>query len=219
MPRPATLARWTAQSLFTLMSVAVALYAFGYLYLSFRVGDPFAAQFAISGLDVPAHFFGAGLALLLAPLQVAAGVRRRWPALHRTAGWLYMAAIAIGAVSGLSLAFNAQGGVVARAGFGLLALLWPVVTARGVWLAVRGDTARHRQWMCRSVALTFAAVTLRVMLGGGIASGLPPMTVYAFTAWASWLLNLAVCELLLRRRRKAPRGADGRRWVSRPAGA
>ena len=220
MPRLRSVLRWTARTLFTLTSVAVAAYAFTYLFRAFRVGDPFAAQLAVSGLDVPMHFFGAGLALLLAPLQISAGVRRRLPALHRTAGWLYVAAILIGGASGLSLAFDAQGGAASGVGFALLALLWPVVTVRGVLFAVAGDIARHRRWMCRSVALTFAAVTLRVMLGVGAgALELPFMPVYIAAAWASWLLNLVVCEVMLRWPAPHPRAAGGTRRVSRPVGA
>lgn len=220
MPRLRSVLRWTAQTLFTLTSVLVAAYAFTYLYRSFRVGDPFAAQFALSGWDVPLHFFGAGLALLLAPLQVTAGVRRRLPALHRTAGWLYVAAILVGGTSGLSLAFSAQGGAASGVGFALLALLWLAITVRGVLFAVAGDIARHRRWMCRSVALTFAAVTLRVMLGvGGGVLGLPFMPVYITAAWASWLINLAMCELILRWPAPRPPAAGGSRWVSRPVAA
>lgn len=220
MPRLPSMVRWTAQSLFTLSSVAVAAYAFIYLHRAYRVGDPFAAQFAVSGWDVPLHFFAAGLALLLAPLQLSAGVRRRLPALHRTAGWLYVAAILIGGASGLSLAFNAQGGAASGIGFALLALLWPVVTVRGVLFAVAGDIARHRRWMWRSVALTFAAVTLRGMLGVGAGVlQLPFLPVYITAAWASWLLNLAVCELILRWPAWRARAVGGSRWASRPTGA
>lgn len=209
--------RWTAQALFTLSSLAVAAYAFTYLFRSFRAGDPFAAQFAASGWDVPLHFFGAGLALLLAPLQIAAAIRRRLPALHRTAGWLYVAAILVGGGSGFSLAFHAQGGAASGVGFALLALLWIAVTMRGVLFAVSGDIARHRRWMYRSVALTFAAVTLRLMLATGPGLlGLPFLPVYITAAWASWLVNLAACELLLRRSAPHPHGDDARRWASRP---
>lgn len=54
-----------ARGLFSLACLATSAYAFAYLFMAVRGGDPFAARFAISGLDVPAHFFGAGLALLL----------------------------------------------------------------------------------------------------------------------------------------------------------
>lgn len=218
-----TLARGAATFLFTLSCLGVGAYAFAWLYGEYRSGDPFAAQFAVSGVDVPLHFFAAGLALVLAPLQLSGGVRRRWPRLHRLSGWTYMAAILVGGVSGLSLSFEAQGGRLARLGFFSLALLWPLVTAYGVRLAVAGDHARHRAWMCRSVALTFGAVSLRVMLGVGFGVlELPFLAVYATAAWASWLLNLAVCEAILRWPRTAAprrRGAGGMRWGFRRADA
>lgn len=219
MHRLITLARWSAYSLFSLSSLAVAAYAFSYLYRAYHADDPFAVQFAVSGLDVPLHMFCAGLALLLAPLQLAGAVRQRWPSLHRTAGWLYLAAVLIGGGSGLSLAFNAQGGLASGLGFALLSLVWVTVTLRGVVLAVGRDLASHRRWMCRSVALTYAAVTLRLMLGVGMGLELPFLTVYITAAWASWLLNLGVCELILRWPAWRARGVAGSRWVSGPTGA
>lgn len=215
-----TLGLRLAQLVFSLACLATAAYAFAYLYMAFRSGDPFAEQFAVSGLDVPAHFFGAGLALLLVPLQLSQGVRQRWPALHRAGGWLSAAAILIGGVSGLSLAQHAQGGWPSRAGFSLLSLLWLGVTANGIRLAIAGDIARHRRWMAYSVALTAGAVTLRVMLALGTGVfGWPFMPVYVGTAWASWLFNLALCAWLLRLRAPdalsvAARGGSGRRWAS-----
>ena len=213
------LALSAARGLFSLACLATSAYAFAYLFMAVRGGDPFAARFAISGLDVPAHFFGAGLALLLVPLQLSGGIRRRWPALHRLGGWLSAAALLVGGVSGLSRAQLAQGGWPSRLGFSLLSLLWLGVTANGIRLAVAGRFDRHRRWMAYSMALTAGAVTLRVMLalGTGVL-GWPFMPVYVGTAWASWLFNLAVCAWLLRRPRPAPRGNAGSRWASaRPA--
>lgn len=209
-----------AQLLFSLACLATAAYAFAYLSMAFRSGDPFAERFAVSGLDVPAHFFGAGLALLLVPLQLSQGIRRRWPALHRTGGWLSAAAILIGGVSGLSLAQDAHGGWPSRAGFSLLSLLWLGVTAYGIRLAIAGEIARHRRWMAYSMALTAGAVTLRLMLafGTGLLQ-LPFLPVYVGAAWGSWLFNLAVCAWLLRAPARpglsaapAPVASD-RRWA------
>lgn len=196
---PGKLARGSARLLFTILCVAVAAYAFTYLFREFRTGDPFAARFAISGWDIPAHFFGAGLALLLAPLQLSSRLRRQLPRLHRLGGWLYVAAVLIGSVSGLLLAPHAQGGAASGTGFAVLAILWPCVTVYGVSRAMAGDLARHRRWMCRSAALTFSAVTLRAMLGlGAGVMQLPFLAVYIAAAWLSWPISLAVCELLLR---------------------
>lgn len=223
---PATIALRFAQVLFSLACLATAAYAFAYLYLRYRSGDPFAASFAASGWDVPAHFFGAGLALALVPLQLSGAVRRRWPALHRIGGLLSAAAILVGGVSGLSLAQDAQGGWPSRAGFSVLSLIWLGITANGVRLAIRGDFARHRTWMAYGIALTASAITLRVMLGVGAGIlQLPFMTVYVTAAWASWLFNLAVCWCWLSLSRRRPltpaggrtvrRGDAGTRWASR----
>lgn len=203
--RSAALAARLAQALLYVACVALAFYAFAYLYRSHHPGDPFAAQFATSGWDVPAHFFGAGLALLLAPVQLSATIRRRWPALHRLAGWLSAAAIAIGAVSGLSLAPKAQGGLPSASGFALLSLLWLGVTANGVRLAVAGRYAAHRRWMAYSVAMTAAALSLRLILGLGVGLlQLPFLPVYIAAAWLSWLGNLALCAWWLRGPRDSP---------------
>ncbi|WP_101927534.1 MULTISPECIES: DUF2306 domain-containing protein [Luteimonas] len=197
--------------LFSTTCVLVSAYAFAFLFRSHSPHNPFAAQFAVSGWDVPAHFFGAGLALLLVPLQLSTYARRQWPALHRTGGWLYACAVLIGGISGLSLAPGAQTGLPSTIGFAVLALLWLGVTANGIRLAVIHDMVGHRTWMAYSIALTAAAITLRLMLGLGL--GLfrfPFAATYIGAAWGSWLINLAVCAWLLRHRsRTDARFADG----------
>jgi hypothetical protein len=62
----------------------------------------------------------------------------------------------------------------------------------GIWAAMQGDYARHRWWMQRSLALTFSAVTLRVIMAPLMASGWTVAQTYDVTAWGSWLLNLGV---------------------------
>lgn len=190
--------RWCAYLSFTMLCAGVAAYGFAFLFGEYRAGNPFDAQFSISGLDVPAHFFGAGLALLLAPFQLSAWIRRRVPRLHRLSGGLYAAGILIAGLAGLSLARHTQGGIASGTGFALLAAIWIAVTGIGIGYAIAGDTPRHRRWMWRSIALTSSAVTLRLMLGVGTgALHLPFQTVYIFAAWGCWTFNLAICELLL----------------------
>ena len=59
--------RWSAWLAFGLLCTAVAAYAFSFLYGQPQADNPLHAKFAASGLDVPAHLFGGGPALLLAP--------------------------------------------------------------------------------------------------------------------------------------------------------
>ena len=113
----------------------------------------------------------------------------------------------IGGVGGLVLAFGADGGPVARLGFGLLAILW-LTSGTLAYRAVRGgDLNGHRLWVTRNYALAFAAVMLRVqmpILQGGF--GLDFTSAYAIVAWASWVPNLILVDWWLR----APAGADSR---------
>lgn len=199
MRRAAVWLRRAAALAFGLGCLAVAAYAFTFFSRDTDLSNPFTARFVVSGWDVPGHIFGAGLALLLAPLQLLTGLRRRWPRLHRLGGGVYAGAIAIAAISGLSLARHAQGGAASGSGFALLAIAWVGCTAMGIVYALRRDFDRHRRWMIRSVALTASAVSLRIILGVGIAVMHQPfLTVYITAAWACWTVNLAVCELILR---------------------
>ncbi|MEY2167856.1 MULTISPECIES: DUF2306 domain-containing protein [unclassified Rhodanobacter] len=202
--RSARLLRGLAILAFAVLSITVATYAFAYLYREHSPYNRFAAQFAVSGLDVPAHFFGAGLALLLTPLQLSAAVRRLAPRLHRVSGWLTASGILVAALAALSMSRHTQGGAASGAPLAVLALAWLFCMGKGIRRIVAGDVAGHRRWMCRTAALTFAAVTLRLILGAGIALHLPPLSVYVFATWACWPLNLAVCELLLRQRSARP---------------
>lgn len=179
--------------------VLVAAYAFAFLrYRPFDPDDPFMVRFALGGLAVPAHFFGAGLALLLVPLQASARVRQRWPGLHRIGGGLSAGGILVAGIGGLVMATDAHRGWATGVGFAILALLWLAVTGLGVAAAVRRDFAAHRRWMLRCMALTTAAITLRLMLAAGAVLGLPFDAVYIAAAWTSWLFNLAVAEAWLR---------------------
>ena len=207
--------RGVAYVVFALSCAAVAVYAFKFLYGPVQPGNPLQVKFALSGWNVPAHFFFGGAALLLAPLQVNAWLRGRWPRVHRVGGWLYAGCVLVGGVGALTMAPQAQGGFVTASAFTLLALLWIATTAIGIGQAIAGDIARHRRWMWRSVALTASAVTLRLILGLGLGVlHAPFMPVYIVAAWGCWTINLALCELWLRRR-----SAGGRRSGSVPTAA
>lgn len=210
MAHPRTLLAHLRYWIFTALALGVAGYGYAYLYQSFNRFDPFQVKFAAGDWFVPLHFFAAATALALAPLQLSARLRRRWARAHRVAGLSYVVAVLAGGGSGLVLAPQAQGGFPAALGFSCLALVWIAVTARGLGAALAGDFQAHRRWMMRSVALTFAAVTLRLMLGGGVAlMGMPFDRVYVAASWLCWIVNLAVCELMLARTHAV--GA-GTRW-------
>ena len=79
---------------------------------------------------------------------------------------------------------------------------------------MRRDLVAHREWMIRSFALTFAAVTLRLYLP--IAQLLPVELDDAYRAisFLCWAPNLVVAEAYLRQRRRAARSAGGAQVVA-----
>ena len=147
-----------------------------------------------------AHIAASPLALGIGALQFFPAIRRR-KSLHRFLGRLYGLAILLGGIGGLGIALHANGGLPARLGFALLALAWIGVTAGALRHALRGDFARHRRWMIRSFALTFAGVSLRLQLAIGMAAAYDYATLVPVLAWACWLPNLAIAEWLIRGRR------------------
>lgn len=191
--------RWTWATLLAMGCVLVSAYAFAFLtYRPYEPHDPFMVRFALEGLAVPAHFFGAGLALLLVPVQASRWIRRRLPTLHRIGGGLSVGGIVVAGIGGLAMATQSHRGWATGIAFALLAIAWLTTMGLGVRAVVRRDFVAHRRWMLRCMALTAAAITLRIILAGGLVLRLPFDAVYITAAWSSWLLNLALCEAWLR---------------------
>lgn len=195
--------RWTV----LLLSVGVAGYGL-YAYFALPPGSTVAPEMRAAYAENPAriliHVGGSALALLLGPLQFFPAVRAQRH-LHRVIGYTYVGAVAIGGTAGLATAFIAYGGLVARAGFALLALVWLLATFLAVRAARAGDYARHEVWALRSFALTFAAVTLRIYLGAFMAAGVPFASFYPLLAWLCWVPNLLLIEWRVLRATVAPR--------------
>jgi len=146
------------------------------------------------------HVSAGPIALMLAPFQMSAKFRSRNLARHRMLGRIYGLLILVSGVSALVIAFNAMGGLPTRTAFALLAVFWLGTTARAIVHARAGRIPLHREWMIRSVALTFAGVTLRLWLAAGAVAGLPFDTVvYPSSAWLCWVPNLLVAEWIIRR--------------------
>ena len=144
------------------------------------------------------HASLAATALLVGPFQFLTRLRAKRPGLHRLLGKIFVAACLGAAVPGLILAIGTDAGPIAQWGFGTLSVLWFIVTANALRLAMAGRFAEHRRWMIRSFAMTFAAVTLRLYLP------IPPLLLhvsflegYRVIAWLCWTLNLLAVEIAL----------------------
>ena len=182
------------------LAIPIGLYAFGFQFAG--IGDPnFHARFSATPLMAAFHVLGGGSALLLGGAQFSRRLRSRAPQLHRWSGRVYLTLVLIGGIGGATLALHAAGGLSARIGFMLLAILW-LTSGTLAYRAIRaGNVAEHRRWMTRNFALTFAAVTLRIWLPTlTIGFGFPWDEAYPTVAWLAWVPNLLVAEWLILRR-------------------
>ena len=150
------------------------------------------------------HIIGGSALLILGFAQFSAQLRRACPACHR---WTGRALILLGvffALSGLWMNFSTHsmpGSALHDGAQNLVSVLFLIVLGLGVAAIRRGEVARHRVWMLRAYALTLGAATQTVML-------LPVFLIYGEvegTAFdlvfiSGWLINLAVAEVLIRRR-------------------
>jgi len=183
----------------TLLSLVVALMAYRYpLNVGPLAPNVVANLFARPFLDL--HVAGAATALLIAPFQVLPGLRARRPGLHRVMGRIYVAGCLAGGMGGLVLAFGSTAGPIATAGFGLLALAWLATTVQAWRMALARRVAEHRAWMIRSMALTLAAVTLRLYLPFAALGPIPFFDAYRAIAFLCWVPNLLLAEVWLKRR-------------------
>jgi uncharacterized membrane protein len=194
MTRPLTWSLWT---LYALLSAAVAIFSYRYLPRVGPLGPEILANlFARPWLDV--HVAGAATALLVGPVQFLPWVRRRFPALHRTLGRIYVIGCLAGGVGGLVMAFGTTAGPIATVGFASLAVCWIVANVQGWRLAVARRLDDHRAWMLRSFAMTFAAVTLRIYIVVLPMLGVAYIDAYRASSFLAWIPNLILVELWLR---------------------
>ncbi len=148
-----------------------------------------------------AHITAGPLALLLAPLQLIRWIRNRWPWLHRWIGRIYVLSVGLSGSAALVMLFGFKGSAWALAGFAVVSVSWLVATWRGYDLARKGQYAAHRRWMIRSIALTAAAISLRLIMTPLIMMGWSVTQTYDVTGWASWIVTLTLAEILIRFRK------------------
>jgi len=161
-------------------------------------------RFVSSPIPVLVHIVSATLFSLLGAFQFVPGLRRRtrW---HRFAGRALVPAGAAVALSGIAMVLLSEhapgdgiGVSVLRLVFGTLML---ASLALGVRAILRRDFRAHGAWMTRAYAIAVAAGTQAILLiPQSIIFGKDEETSRAVAMGAAWVLNLAIAELVIRRR-------------------
>lgn len=109
------------------------------------------------------HAVAGTLALLLAPFQFSAGLRKRNLGLHRVLGRLYVAGVAVAAPTAVPVAI-----ILGPPSLVMAAVTqscgWLVTTAVALYCVRTGDIRQHQEWMIRSYPFAMVFVLGRAIL-------------------------------------------------------
>lgn len=160
----------------------------------------------------PASWFAHALAGVVfgitGPVQFVRALRNRFGALHRMSGRIFVLSGAVLGLSGISLLaqVTSQRTPVADIGRGLFGLALLIALALAMAAIWKRDVLRHRAWMIRAYAVGMGLGTVAlVFFPIYIATGRAPTGLAAdFLFVASWALNIAFAELVIRHLSRSP---------------
>ncbi|WP_137843944.1 DUF2306 domain-containing protein [Microbacterium sp. 2FI] len=180
------------------------------------------SRFFEAPVPVVIHIVASTLYLLVGALQFAPSLRRRrW---HRRAGRVLAPAGLASAASGMWMAVFYDLPAHSDLSLMLMRLVLGSVMAFGIVYAVvsilRGDVRTHSAWMTRAYAIGLGAGTqVLTVLPWVVLVGEPSAAVYTVLMGAGWAINLAVAEVVIRRRRTRTTGPVRTAAEHAPAGA
>jgi uncharacterized membrane protein len=155
------------------------------------------------------HVFSSIFTLLAGFTQFSGHILKNYKKLHRIMGRIYVADILfINFPAGMIMAWYANGELPSKIAFVILDCLWFTFTLKAFLEARRRNIAVHKQFMIRSYALTFSAITLRtwkLILSNTFV--IDPVTLYMIDAWIGFVPNLLLAEWIIRRKKKERRHA------------
>jgi uncharacterized membrane protein len=116
---------------------------------------------------ISAHFLTGAIILLLGPVQLIAELRRRWPAIHRWLGRIYVLAAGLAGLGGLGfiLSKGTLGGGPMNAGFGLYGALMVLAAVEAYRHARARRFEEHRAWAIRLFTLAIGSWLYRMDYG------------------------------------------------------
>ncbi|RKJ63511.1 DUF2306 domain-containing protein [Butyricicoccus sp. 1XD8-22] len=147
------------------------------------------------------HILLAIIALITGPLGVIKAIRDKSRNFHRWNGRIYVLSIVLNFIPGVYVSFFATGGFLSIIGFLILNTLWLTTAVLGFWYIKRQKVMLHYQWITRSFFLSFANITIYIIVTLlHHLMNFPYGDSYTIAVWLSWSLNLLVSEFMIRRR-------------------
>lgn len=166
------------------------------------------ARFVTQPIPVLVHIVCVTVYSMLGAFQFVPSLRRRsW---HRLAGRvLFPAGLGV-ALTGLWMTafydLPTKDTVVVNGVRYVVGVMMVVSLVLGVRAALRHDFVTHRAWMIRAYALAMGAGTQALLLGPYIVvAGMPGPVINTVLMTAAWVIDAAVAEWVIRRRRTAAR--------------
>ncbi len=147
------------------------------------------------------HIVSGLITMLAGASQFPKRARLKQPERHRLMGRIYtVITLFLAAPTGLVLSFVAEGGFVGQFGFAAQSYFWWLFTFIAYYNLRTLQIRKYYIWMLRSYALTLSAVTFHVLMLLFEYSSLPLHYEehYIFNAWACWIVNILIVELLIR---------------------
>jgi uncharacterized membrane protein len=176
-----------------------------------------ASRFTDSPIPVVLHIVSATLFTLVGAFQFLPGLRRGKRSWHKLAGRVLIPAGLVLALSGLWMATLYPHPVGDGPALLVIRVLFGTYMVASLALAVRALIGRnyvaHGSWMTRAYALGIAAGTQALaLIPGSILFGSTNEASRAVAMGAAWVINVAVAELVIRRR--TTRAQSRRRLVA-----
>jgi uncharacterized membrane protein len=201
--------------LVALLALPVVGYALAYVIVGAPMYPPdLAESFLARPWGINPHALFGSIALGVGALQFNRWLLLRHRPIHLALGKVYIVSASAVGLAGLYMSVYSFGGTVTHLGFGTLGVLLLWTTTRAFLAARERAIAVHRQWMLRSYALLFAAVTLRIELPLLIMAFGEFTPAYQVVSWLCWVPNVLWAEWYVRRTRDVVVPA-----VERPANA
>jgi hypothetical protein len=160
---------------------SMATFAIPYLALDPEVLGRFEGRRAW----ILAHVGFGAIALILGPIQIWFGLKRRRLQLHRYLGVAYLTSVALGSIPAFYLAAT-----------------WVTSTGLGFAAIRKRMISQHQEWMVRSYVTTFAFVTFRFFVGFLQVTGVGTLVEQLNAAsWFCWAVPLLITEAIIQGRK------------------
>lgn len=148
------------------------------------------------------HVFSSSFIILAGLFQFNRYIIHKQKKIHKICGYIYISLLLLlSGPASLIMGLYANGGVFVQISFILLALLWIGCTFFALYFVLTKNYEAHGRFLLRSYALTLSAITLRLYLFLFDYFRLPlgPIESYTLVAYLSWIPNLIVAEIVIKK--------------------